>query len=216
MKKLFIILAITLVSVSSFAQNNWERPNTPNAPQEEKRGLFDRNKTKVIDAKYLAGGVPEIDGKVTWQTSIVAKDKSAAQLYDAALAYFQKFVKEKEHLQNSQVAIVDKSAHKIVVRAQEWLVFENRALSLDQTKFNYALIVSCEDGKISMSLTNISYKYEEDRPSAMTITAEEWITDRETLNKKKNGFHKGGVKKFRMKTIDRVEQIFKGVEEALK
>lgn len=213
-----ILASMIFIGIAASAQNNnWERPTSNNnEPVKEKRGLLDRNKIKVIDKKYLEGGVPEVNGKVIWQKSLDATGKSSQQIYDMLLPYFQKFVKGEEHLETSQVALVDKSAHRIVVRAQEWLVFESRALSLDRTKFNYALIADCHDGKVDMQITNISYKYEEDRPSAFTTTAEEWITDKEALNKKKDGFHKGGVRKFRMKTIDRVENIFNGVQEALK
>ena len=42
------------------------------------------------------------------------------------------------------------------------------------------------------------------------------ISDENALNKKKDGFQKGGVKKFRMKTIDRKDEIFRNIANALK
>lgn len=215
MKKIFLIISVSLLALSSYAQNTWEKP-VDNDDDKPKRGLFDRNKTKTIDKKYLEGGVPEINGKVNWTKTFKAPGKSASQIYNTLLAHFQNFVKGEEQLPASQVAVVNKATSQIGVRAQEWLVFENRLLSLDRTKMNYTIIANCADGKVEIQITNISYKYEEDQPTRLVVTAEDWITDKETLNKKKTGFIKGGVKKFRMHTIDRVEEVLNGIEAALK
>lgn len=214
MKKLLIlVVAFALCGVAN-AQSNWEKPadNT----QQERRGLLDRNKTKVIDKKYLVGGVPEIDGKVVWAKKIDVKGKTASQIYDTLLPFFQSFVKGEEQLKTSQVAVVNKETHQIGVRAQEWLTFENKALSLDRTKMYYTIIAQCSNGLADIKIQNISYRYEEDRPSGFNMTAEEWITDANALNKKQTGFQKGGVKKFRMKTIDRMDDILTQIEAALK
>lgn len=215
MKKIFAIAIVAMFAFVSNTYAQWEKPVEQQEEQPKKRGLLDRNKVKTIDRKYLAGGVPEVDGKVMFSREISAPGKTASQLYDILLPYFQKFVKEENQLQNSQVAVVNKESKQIGVRAIEWLVFENRPLSLDRTKLNYTLIAQCKDGGCDIKIVNISYKYEEDRPSAMNVTAEEWITDKEALNKKGDGFRKG-VRKFRMHTIDRMEQILNGVEEAVK
>lgn len=214
MKKITIFLCLTMFSVAVSAQS-WEKPQTSN-DDGNRTGLFDRNKTKTIDPKYLEGGVPEVDGKVVFESTINAQGKSANAIYGAVLAHFTAFVKAEGQFPNSQVAIVSKDEHKIVVRPQEWLVFENKALSLDQTKMSYTIIAECKDGECKLSIFNIRYRYEEDRPGGFVVSAEEWITDREALNKKKTGFAKGGVKKFRMKTIDRMEDIFNGVANVLK
>lgn len=216
MKKIIAITVFSLISFTSFAQSEWQKPTDNTQTQEPKRGLLDRNKTKTIAPKYLEGGVPEIDGKVTWEKSFDVPGKSADAIYDTMLAYLQQFVKMEGQTDMSQVAIVNKSTKQIVARASEWLVFENRLLSLDQTLFNYIIIADCSNGACKVKITNLNYRYEEGRPTEMSMTAEEWINDKNALNKKKTGFQKGGVKKFRMKTIDRIENIFAGIETALK
>lgn len=214
MVRLFLAIAVVFFSLSTYAQDSWEKPvdKTQDTP---KRGLLDRNK-KVIDKKYLVGGVPEINGKVNWTREIPVPGKSASQIYDFLLLYFQQFVKEEGQLPNSQVAVVNKATSQIGVRAQEWLVFENKLFSLDRTKMIYTIIANCADGKVNIQITNISYRYEEGQPTELITTAEEWITDKEALNKKKDGFVKGGVKKFRMNTMDRMESILNQIETALK
>lgn len=183
--------------------------------KKERRGLFDRNKTeKVIDKKYLEGACPEVNGKVQWDESIEVPGKTAKQLYDSMLKFLQAFSKSNGMTDRSKVAVVNETDNEIGASMQEWLVFENKPLSLDQTKFNYQLVVRCYDGKCALSMRNMSYVYEEERGGG-AFPAEEMISDAEALNKAKTGFQKGGVRKFRMKTIDRKDQIFKTIREYL-
>ena len=42
------------------------------------------------------------------------------------------------------------------------------------------------------------------------------VKERSEYEQKKDGFQKGGVKKFRMKTIDRKDEIFRNIANALK
>lgn len=210
MKKFFSIVYLLLLAVSVSAQGNWEKPANDEQPR---KALF-QPKKKVIDPKYLEGAVPEVGGKVVWTAEFNTEGMSRENVYNAMLEHFKKFVKGEEQTEISQVAVVNKETYQIGVRCQEWLVFTNKALELDQTKFIYTIVVDCQEGKCVVKMTNISYKYEEDRPTAATFTAEEWITDKEALNKKKTGFIKG-VRKFREKTIDRKDDIFAGISKVL-
>lgn len=169
---------------------------------------------KAIDEKYLAGACPEVNGKVQWETTINVPGASAQQVYDRALAFMKLFVKEKEHTMFSNVSLADDKDLKIGVRVQEWLVFENRPLSLDRTKFNYTLAITCHEGKCHVVMRNMSYVYEEERGGGQ-MPAEDMLCDREALNKTKDGFQKGGHKKFRTKTIDRKDMIFSRIEDML-
>ena len=65
-------------------------------------------------------------------------------------------------------------------------------------------------------MKSMSYVYEADRAGGGQFPAEDMISDENALNKKKDGFQKGGVKKFRMKTIDRKDEIFRNIANALK
>ena len=66
-----------------------------------------------------------------------------------------------------------------------------------------------------MTLTQISYYYEEDNDgyNGRTYRAEEWINDANALNKAKTKLLWGSAK-FRRKTVDRVEEIFTGARDA--
>ena len=78
----------------------------------------------------------------------------------------------------------------------------------------YNLIAKCEDGKADITMTRIYYLYDEERDAQM-FKAEEWITDEEGLNKKKNKLSRVSGK-FRRKTIDRKDYLFNKFAELLK
>ena len=206
----FVIMLTIALSVSAQGTSNGTQGEQP-----QRRALFER-KNKVVDPKYMQGGVPEVNGKVTWTKTFNVEGQTADQIYDKALAYFSNLVKSENQTEKSSVAGVDRVGHKIMIRSQEWLVFSDKLFALDRTKMNYAASIECSDGVCKVLITNISYNYEEDRPTAAHYTAEEMIADKVAFNKKGTGFAKGGVRKFRIGTIDRMDQILRGFGIALK
>lgn len=209
MKKFIAFIFILATTLSVSAQG------TSDGEQTQRRALFER-KDKEIPAKYMQGGVPEANGKVTWSKTYELSGVPAEKVYEMALSYFNTLVTSENQTEKSSLAMVDRVGHKLLVRAQEWLVFSDKALSLDRTKMNYAVSVECSDGICKVLITNISYLYEEGRPTEAHYTAEEMIADKVAFNKKGTGFTKGGTKKFRICTIDRMEQILTQFERTLK
>lgn len=180
----------------------------------KKKALFESKKAPVA-AKYLAGACPLVDGKVTWQQTIEAPGLASKEIYDRLVRFFMDFCDGKNQTDMSNVSVVEETKHQIGVRIQEWLVFENKPLSLDRTKFNYQIIADCSDGSVSVTLRNISYIYEEERGGG-AIKGEDMLTDENALNKKGDGFNLGGYRKFRTKTIDRKDEIMKQIADVLK
>ena len=180
----------------------------------KKKALFESKKAPVA-AKYLAGACPLVDGKVTWQQTIEAPGLASKEIYDRLVKFFMDFCEGKNQTDMSTVSVVEETKHQIGVRIQEWLVFENKPLSLDRTKFNYQIIADCSDGSVSVTLRNISYIYEEERGGG-AIKGEDMLTDENALNKKGDGFNLGGYRKFRTKTIDRKDEIMKQIADVLK
>lgn len=196
MKKILISLLMAIPMMVAAQDNTWEKV--------DKVGAESTNP----DAKYLIeGAVPEVDGKVCWQKTIEAPGKSAQQIYDILLKQLSKMVTEENQLfEKSKVAIQDQVKHQLGATFHEWLVFKNTALSLDRTVLNYQIIVNCSDGKADVQMTRVSYNYELER-DPVYYTAEEWITDKVAVNKKRTKLTKLSAK-FRRKTIDRKDYIF--------
>ena len=206
MKKLFFTM-LALVPLTLWAQDNtWEINEEEEVKKEAKA------KPKV-DEKYLKGAVPEVDGKVVFSTSIKAPGKTAAQIYDILLQYMERMTKTTNQIQ-SKIITADADKHEITGAYQEWLVFKKTALSLDRTRFMYALNAQCSDGRADIKMTRIRYLYEEER-SPQHMTAEEWITDKEAVNKKNTKLLPISGK-FRRKTIDRKDFLFNKFESLLK
>ena len=206
MKKLFFTM-LALVPLTLWAQDNtWEINEDEDVKQEVKV------KTKV-DPKYLKGAVPEVNGQVVFSKHINVPGKTASQIYDIMLQYMQRLTKTSNQIE-SQISTSDAQKHEIVGIYQEWLVFKNTALSLDRTRFFYALRAQCSDGAVDIEMMRIRYLYEEER-TPQRMSAEEWITDKESVNKKNTKLLPMSGK-FRRKTIDRKDFLFNKFESLLK
>lgn len=208
MKKLVMLLLSAAVCGLANAQNEWEEMDKT---QEEKE------KVAVTafnpDAKYLAGAVPVVDGRVVFSTVIEAPGKSASQIYSTMKSYMDRMTRLPNQLEHSTLAIADSSKNLLCGNYQEWLVFKNNALSLDRTRFYYTVIANCYDGRVEVKMTRIYYLYEEER-DPQSYKAEEWIDDKNALNKKKDKLLRGNAK-FRRKTIDRKDYLFGKFDEIL-
>jgi len=206
MKKLFFTM-LALVPLTLWAQDNtWEINEDEDVKQEVKV------KTKV-DPKYLKGAVPEVNGQVVFSKHINVPGKTASQIYDIMLQYMQRLTKTSNQIE-SRISTSDAQKHEIVGIYQEWLVFKNTALSLDRTRFFYALRAQCSDGAVDIEMMRIRYLYEEER-TPQRMSAEEWITDKESVNKKNTKLLPMSGK-FRRKTIDRKDFLFNKFESLFK
>ena len=206
MKQLFFTLLL-LVPMTLWAQDNiWERPEVDEQAEAAK---VKENQ----NAKYLKGAVPEVDGKVVFSKHIDAPGKSAAQIYDILHKYLLKMTTEKNQLENSKLIIEDPQKHELAASYGEWLVFKSTAIVLDRTRFYYVIKALCKNGGVDVTMSHIRYLYEEER-KPQRLTAEEWITDKEAVNKKNTKLYPGSGK-FRRKTIDRKNYLFNKFETLL-
>ena len=188
--------------------NKWEKRNTATTTTTTAT-MADPN------AKYLEGAVPEVNGQVEWTLSLSVPGKSAEQIYDELGQLLNDMTKEKGQMEQSRIALAEDDKHAIACRFQEWLVFQNTALSLDRTEFNYTIIATCSDGHADITMGRMSYLYEEERTKGgYHYKAEEWITDKYGLNKSKTKLARLSGK-FRRKTIDRKDEIFTRIKNKL-
>ena len=195
MKKYLIAILLALPLVVSAQDNTWERIEVEPVQKDNP------------DAKYLAeDAVPMVDGKVVFQTVIKAPGKSADQIYEILKVQLEKMVKEPNQFDNSIVAIHDSVKHELAAVFHEWLVFKSTALSLDRTEFNFQMHVLCTNEQAEVSIMRISYDYDVDR-KPIHYSAEEWISDKYAVNKKRTKLYPISGK-FRRKTIDRKDFIF--------
>lgn len=194
--------------------NAWSAPTNEERLAAKTKVSAEAKAEENPDALYLdPNAVTLHDGKVEWTETISAPGKSAEELYQSTYQYLQELTNGEDQLEGSQVALVNKEEHSIIANVREWLVFSTNFLSIDRCKFSYILIAKCENGKVTLTMSRLVYNYELQGKS-LTYKAENWITNKEAVNKK-------GTKlqpisgKFRRKTIDRKNEIVKGLKYAI-
>ena len=199
MKRLLIAMLMGLPLAAAAQDNTWEKAAVTT--------------TANADQKYLEGAVPVVDGQVVFETTIKAPGKTGRQIYDIMLNQMQQLTQGPEQFEQSTVTLQNAEQLQIVGNYQEWLVFKNKPLNLDRTRLFYHLFADCRDGEATVKMTRIVYLYDEER-DPQTYYANEWITDRYGLNKKKTKLARVSGK-FRRKTIDRKDYLFEKFTIAL-
>lgn len=221
MKKYFATILLTIPMAVS-AQNGWERPQEE-APVVEKKVEKKVEKEDNSDAKYLRGAAPLVNGEVCWTLNLDVPGKNAEEIYDKTYKILNDITKSEGHLEGSGIALFNKEEHSIIANLKEWMVFRNSFLSLDRTRFNCTLIAVCTDGHLELTMKRIFYRtgeipeegYSATPPALEYHKAEDWISDDAAVNKKNTKLYSGSAK-YRRKTIDRKDEIFKTVERLLK
>lgn len=221
MKKILILL-LMCCPILCAAQSEWEIPNAEKTSREvkkEKKTPKDANaetaKENIKDWEYIKeGAVPEVDGKVVFTYDIDMPGKSAQEVYDLAYVALDSLAHTSEQI-NSNIALINRKEHMIAARYREWLEFNKNFISLDRTEMAYTIVAKCSDNKLHLTLSHISYNYEEERSTGFKTTAEKWISDKYALNKKRTKIITG-MAKFRKKTIDRKNYIFKYITNKMK
>lgn len=165
------------------------------------------------DNKYLEGSVPMKDGKVVFSTEMNIPAMSQEQIFATLLDWANKRFQPNEKM-NARVLYQNPEEGSIAVGGEEYIVFSSGALSLDRTRIYYQLRITCENEKCSVEMTRIRYWYDEARDNGEKYEAETWITDEWALNKSKTKLSPI-CGKFRRKTIDLKDELFKDIQNTL-
>lgn len=164
-----------------------------------------------VEAKYAAGSVPVVNGRVMFQETIPTTLSA-----DASYKKISTWAKERFNKPNviiSKFITKDARNSQLSLTAEEYLVFTNRFFVLDRTRINYWLELQCADNSTTVKLTRINYWYEEERDGGIKFSAEEMITDENAFNKKGKLLKDQG--KFRRKTIDFFEECVEQISQQL-
>ena len=167
------------------------------------------------DAKYLDGAVTiNSEGKVEFTLDTDANGKSADEIYNIVYQYMSELTQGENNIK-SRMALVNKDQHIIANTMDEWIVFSQSFISLDRTEIKYQLVANIADNSLKLKMTRLYYNYEEGRSTGFKDAAENVITDKIALTKKKNDLAKI-FGKFRKGTINRKDQIFSEIAELVK
>ena len=175
------------------------------------------DKAQILTAdNYLKGAVTEKNGVVVFEETFIVPGKSKVDIFDSLKNYTQSIVTGENHLPQSRITELSPNKDIIAASVEETLWFKRTALVSDFARFFYQLVFEVSDGQFKVTLLRIRYIYE---PMATpgqdnVMLAEEWITDKEALKKDGTQLRRGTSKKFRIATIDRKNQLFRGAGRA--
>ena len=188
MKKLFTILLACATMSTSIAQIT--------APIIEEKS--------ETDIRYMAGAVPEVNGKVVLTRTVeVPAGLTQQEVMNRVDAWLVRCTKDERMHYNQRLpkAADNELQHSYSME----LTFSKSFLAHDFAELAYVLAVRYEGGQLIMEMSHINYKYIENS-KLNKYTAEEMIVDKYALNKKKTKLI-FGFKKFRMKTIDLLDEL---------
>lgn len=167
--------------------------------------------TSQTDSKYLAGAVPEVDGKVLFSSTItVNKPITDDRLFEL----MDKWVSNEYSVQDGsrqRILLSNKEDKSIAAQGDMTLVFKRSALSLDQSNMLYQLILQINGGKCEAVVRSIKYEYNDAGKKISTFPAEEMITDKYALNKKGDKLN-NYYNKFRIYTVDSINALFNKID----
>ena len=160
--------------------------------------------------KYMAGAVPEVDGKVVFTRELNVSGFSGEQIYNALFDWSHKTFTEN----SSRILYTDAQRGVIAAQGEEVMIIKI-GLFPGKVKAMYMLTINSSDGKCTLTTSRIRYK---NNPSSKDgeeiITAEEYITDKYALNKTKTKIFRG-TGDYRSNTIDIVDRIAAEAQNAV-
>lgn len=177
--------------------------------------LMAQAKDKKDDTKYMAGAVTEENGVVTFKTSFKVPGKSKQDIYSVMKAWAQALVDNSIEAPGNFARISMDTPDTIVAKVCEFQVYKDKFLNLDRSRFRYTIVITIDNGKVGIIQNGLSYYYGEqpDGTKGNIIRAEEWINDKNALNKAQTKLLPQSGK-FRRKTVDRAEELFESAMDA--
>ncbi|MDU1889112.1 MAG: DUF4468 domain-containing protein [Dysgonomonas sp.] len=160
------------------------------------------------DKAYLAGAVPEVDGKVIFSKTISVNSQiSQDALFDLMNQWAENNYNNPAN-PGSKVLLSNKNDLDIACLGEKYLVFKKNAFVLDRAEMTYQLILNIEGNKCNATVRNLKYTYSEEKN---TIQAEDLISDKVALNKEGTKLNRY-YDKFRRHTVDSINNIFKSID----
>lgn len=244
MKKLLSLLILFFVSITvanaqmntdnSYLRKNYMQSKTAKkaaAKKAAKKAVKDARAAKSANSKtakqkntaasasalpnsmYLEGAINTTDdGVVYFEKTFTSKTKNKQQLYDYLKSVANSKIEQNKALDISR--ILSESGDTLVATICEPIYFKRKKWESDSTLIKYQYLATVTENTATVRAWFISYCYEQDSDFGFNYKAEEWITDDYALSKDKLSLLKLPGK-FRIKTIDYINDLFKEIEQGI-
>lgn len=199
MKKLFLALMLAIASMSASLQAQITAPAVEARPE--------------TDAKYLTGAIPTVDGHAVLTREIDVKAQYSADSVMTLLdSWLGRCIKDERVLNQQRLEETKPQLIQHLITLE--MTFSKSFLAHDYADINFVLeLDATQQGKVEMRMTRISFRYNEGDNKIVKYQAEELIADDIAINKK--GKMVFGFKKFRMKTIDLMDELTASLQKEL-
>ena len=111
---------------------------------------------KNSDSKYLAGAVPEEDGKVVFSKDFSIPGMSQDEIFERMKKWMEIRLKRNKN-ETSRVVYTNQEKGQVIGIGDEWMVFSSSALALDRTRIQYQLSTLCQPEKCKVRIEKIRY-----------------------------------------------------------
>ena len=168
------------------------------------------------DPKYGRGAVPEDEnGNVYFTTAVKIPENMSEDVCYNILLNWAKGRFALPYANAGRILNEDATTRRFIFHVDQMIVFKSTSFVADESKIAYNFSLAVKTVEFTMTMTAISYRYEEGRETGgKSFTAEDWITDSEAFNRKGTKFLKS-TGKFRIKTIDLKDLLFQKATDAV-
>lgn len=200
MKKIFLAMMLATASMTSAVQAQITAP-----------AVEERSET---DPKYMKGAIPVEDGYAVIKRTIeVTNGATQDQLMPKLDAWIERCMNDKRISYNQRLE--SPAANQLYHMVAQEITFSKSFISHDFATISYVLTLDAsEAGKVKMTMTRINFKYNEGSQTPTKYAAEELISDNIAFNKKGRIIY--GYKKFRLKTIDLMDELAASLQKELR
>lgn len=172
------------------------------------------NTLDFSDKKYLAGAVPTEDGKVVFNRQLDITGIAPQTAIELTRQWVSGPLANDGY--NGKIYDIDNNAGSLVINMDGDIVFKSSAFQLDQATICFILDVKFSNDKCMLTFRNIRYLYtiNPNNTKRDIIMAENWIVDKEALNKAGTKMYAMNGK-FRIRTVQLVDYLTESLRSGL-
>ena len=172
------------------------------------------NTLDFSDKKYLAGAVPTENGKVVFNRQLDITGIAPQTAIELTRQWASGPLANDGY--NGKIYDIDNNAGSLAINIDGNLVCKSSAFQLDQATISFVLDVKFNNNKCILTFRNIRYLYaiNPNNTRREVIMADNWIVDKEALNKAGTKMYAMNGK-FRIRTVQLVDYLTESLRSGL-
>lgn len=192
------VAALLLCAAPSFAQTIGEKEN-----------ILDYS-----DKRYLAGAIPMKDGKVVFNRQLDITGIATQTAMELTQQWAKVTLAANGY--NGKIYNIDNNAGTLIMNIDGNLIFKSSAFQLDKATISLILDIRFNNDRCMLTFRNIRYLYaiNPNNKNMDVIMADNWITDKEALNKAGTKMYAMNGK-FRIRTVQLIDYLTESLRNGL-